>query len=158
MLERAPWFLCGSQGADPVPPACVRKTPWGLFCRRLEDSTSWQVVPSVAPHRTEELNPTPEALESVPLARLKWEYCYRLEFPLQEKKKDCLSFSASRAEIQMQIWLGLPARPQRRDEGLESWGSENWAEALILSPFIIFPDLISFSLSLFFFFQTCLNI
>ena len=92
------WF----SGSRSSPPAPVVYQALGLFSRPMEDSMSWQVVRSVAPHRTEELNPMPEALESVPLARPKWEYCYRLGFPLQEKKR-MLVVSASCAEIQMQI-------------------------------------------------------
>ena len=147
MLERASWCSCGSQAVAPVPAVYQAL---GLFSRPLEDSMSWQVVRSVAPHRTEELNRTPEALESVPLARPKWEYCYRLGFPLQEKKRMLVVFSLlcwnSNADL---TW---PARPQWREEQLERWGSENWAEALFYLLFPFFSHLLSFSLFSFFFF------
>lgn len=58
----------------------------------------------------------PETLESFPLERPELEYCYQLEFPLQEKK-ECFAL------CRLQSWdsnanLALPARPQGRAEHL----------------------------------------
>ena len=152
------WFPGSWSSPPPPPPACVRKAPLGLFCRLLEDSTSWQVVPSIAPHRTEELNPTPEALESVPLARLKWEYCYRLEFPLEERKERPLVLSSlpcwdSNADL---TWPACPTTEEGWRLGKlrfrELGGGPHFISSYHFPPFNLIFSL-SFSFS-----HTCLNI